>query len=80
MLIILISYSYSKINDEDDINYNNFCIKFTCFIPISIIIYTFFISSTSYIFTKLKFYMDLKFISITKLLNVLEVKEISFVN
>ena len=68
MLIIWISYSYSKINDEDDINYNNFCIKYIWFIPISIIIYTFFISSTSYIFTKLKFYMDLKFISITKLL------------
>jgi len=47
---------------------DNFNAKYAWFIPISIIIYMFIISSTSYIYTKLKFYMDLKFISHTKLL------------
>ena len=42
--------------------------KYKFLIPISIIIYLFIINSTSYIYTKLKFYMDLKFISQTKLL------------
>ena len=42
--------------------------KYKWLIPISIIIYLFIIISTSYIFTKLKFYMDLRFISQTKLL------------
>ena len=42
--------------------------KYKWLIPISIIIYLFIIISTSYIFTKLKFYMDLRFISPTKLL------------
>jgi len=38
------------------------------FIPISIIIYLFIVNSISYIYTELKFYMDSKFISHTKLL------------
>ena len=50
---------------EDNIYLNA---KYEWFIPVSIIIYIFIISSTSYIYTKLKFYMDLKFISHTKLL------------
>ena len=45
-----------------------FSIKYAWFIPISIIIYFYIISSTSFIFAKLKFYMDLKFISQVKLL------------
>ena len=47
---------------------NNLNMKYKFLIPISIIIYLFIINSTSYIYTKLKFYMDLKFISQTKLL------------
>ena len=47
---------------------NNLNMKHKFLILISIIIYLFIINSTSYIYTKLKFYMDLKFISITKLL------------
>ena len=46
----------------------NFNAKYEWFIPISIIIYIFIISTTSYIYAKLKFYMDLKFIFHTKLL------------
>ena len=70
MIIILIYYreDNDEDEDEDDINYNIFYMKHKWFIPISIIIYIFLISSTSYIYTKLKFYMDLKFISLTKLL------------
>ena len=47
---------------------NNLNMKYKYWIPISIILYLFIINSTSYIYTKLKFYMDLKFISQTKLL------------
>ena len=54
-------------NQSDD-NYDNFNIKYKWFIPISIIIYLFIIISTSYIFTKLKVYADLKFISPIKIL------------
>jgi len=57
-------YQYNN-NDE---NTQFFCVKYLWFIPISIIIYLFIVNSTSYIFTELKFYMDLKFISQTKLL------------
>jgi len=62
MLIILIIYYDDK--------YNNilYFIKHKWFIPIAIIIYLLLVSSTSYIYTKLKFYMDLKFISVSKLL------------
>ena len=52
------------ITDEN----NNLNKKYKWLIPISIIIYLFIIISTSYIFTKLKFYMDLRFISPTKLI------------
>ena len=55
-------------NNKDDKNTNYFCIEHKWFIPISILTYLFIINSTSYVFTKLKFYMDLKFISQTKLL------------
>jgi len=54
--------------NNNDANTSYFCVKYLWFIPISIIIYLFIVNSTSYIFTKLKFYMDLKFISQTKLL------------
>ena len=54
------------INSENE--ENNLNKKYKCLIPISIIIYLFIINSTSYIYTKLKFYMDLKFISQEKLL------------
>ena len=47
---------------------NNLNMKYKYWIPISIIFYLFIINSTSYIYTKLKFYMDLKFISQAKLL------------
>jgi len=54
---------------EGEKNTQFFCIgENKWFIPISIIIYLFIVNSTSYIFTELKFYMDLKFISQTKLL------------
>ena len=60
----IIIYQYNKC--EENISY--FCVKYLWFIPISIIIYLFIVNSTSYIFTQLKFYMDLKFISHAKLL------------
>ena len=66
-IILFIILNFNN-EDKDDINFYYFCIKHKWFIPIAIIIYLFFISSTSYIYTKLKFYMDLKFISLTKLL------------
>ena len=53
---------------KDKENYSYFNIKYKWFIPISIFIYLFIINSTSYIYTKLKIYMDLKFISAIKLL------------
>jgi len=61
----IITYKFYN-NDAENIYY--FCVKYLRFIPISIIIYLFIVNSTSYIFTELKFYMDLKFISQTKLL------------
>jgi len=60
----IIIYIYNEINEGE----NNFCVNYLWFIPISIIIYLFIVNSTSYIFTQLKFYMDLKFISHAKLL------------
>ena len=64
-LILKNNFHLGKISDE---NIPYFSIKYGWFIPISIIIYLFLISSTSYIYIKLKFYMDLKFISQVKLL------------
>ena len=55
-------------SDTLDKNIYYFNIEKKWFIPISLLIYLLIISSTSYIFTKLKFYMDLRFISQTKLL------------
>ena len=60
----ILIYKYN--NNNENIDY--FCVKYLWFIPISIFIYLFIVISTSYIFTELKFYMDLKFISQTKLL------------
>jgi len=60
----IIIYQYN--NNDENIYY--FCAKYLWFIPISIIIYLFIVISSSYIYVKLKFYMDLKFISQTKLL------------
>jgi len=45
-----------------------FPIKYKWFIPLSIIIYLLIINSTSYVFVKLKYYMNLKFIALLKLL------------
>jgi len=64
-MIILIAYIFYY---DDKFNDILFFIKHKWSIPLSIIIYLFLVSSTSYIYTKLKFYMDLKFISLTKLL------------
>jgi len=64
--LILGVLRFFYVEEEDDKKYLN--AKYELLIPISIIIYIFIISSTSYIYTKLKFYMDLKFISHTKLL------------
>jgi len=58
-----------NIYNANDKNTQFFCIgENKWYILISIIIYLFIVNSTSYIFTELKFYMDLKFISQTKLL------------
>jgi hypothetical protein len=62
-LILGIIIFINKENEENNLN-----MKYKWLIPISIIIYLFIINSTSYIYTKLKFYMDLKFISQVKLL------------
>ena len=62
-LILGIIIFINKENEENNLN-----MKYKWLIPISIIIYLFIINSTSYIYTKLKFYMDLKFISQEKLL------------
>jgi len=65
--ILFIKFHQTKfLKDNEEIPY--FSIKYAWFIPISIIIYLFIISSTSYIYTNLKIYMDLKFISQVKLL------------
>ena len=70
LIIVIIKYiiinNHFNENKEENIYY--FSIKNKWFIPLSIIIYFFIIISTSYIYVKLKFYMDLKFISSTKLL------------
>jgi len=69
---ILIANHYDKdginVDNKDDINTHFFCVKYLWFIPISIIIYFIIVSTTSYIFTELKFYMDLEFISKMKFL------------
>ena len=70
LIIVIIKYiiinNHFNENKEENIYY--FSIKNKWFVPLSIIIYFFIIISTSYIYVKLKFYMDLKFISSTKLL------------
>jgi hypothetical protein len=63
---IILNNHFTK--NKEDQNFYYFNIEKKWFIPISIIIYFFIIGSTSYIYVKLKFYMDLKFISQTKLL------------
>ena len=63
LILGILRFIYVEEEEKD-----NFNAKYYWFIPISIIIYILIISSTSYIYTKLKFYMDLKFISHTKLL------------
>jgi hypothetical protein len=63
---ILFFHFHGKGFPNENIPYLSF--KYVWFIPISIIIYFFVISSTSYVFANLKFYMDLKFISQVKLL------------
>jgi len=69
---ILIANHYDKdginVDNKDDINTHFFWVKYLWFIPISIIIYLILVSSTSYIFTELKFYMDLEYISKMKFL------------
>ena len=66
-VILFIKFHQTEfLEDNEKIPY--FSIKYAWFIPISIIIYLFIISSTSYIYTYLKIYMDLKFISQVKLL------------
>ena len=65
---IILYNKFHETKSNEGIPY--FSIKYVWFIPISIIIYLFLVSSTSYIYTKLKFYMDLKFISQIKLLNL----------
>ena len=62
-LIFGIIRFYNIANKDKNLN-----IAFKWLFPISVIIYLIIVNSTSYIFTKLKFYMDLKFISLTKLL------------
>ena len=62
LIFKLFGFIYSS-NEENNLN-----MKYKICIPISIIFYLFIINSTSYIYTQLKFYMDLKFISQTKLL------------
>jgi hypothetical protein len=64
LIFKLFGFIYSS-NEENNLN-----MKYKICIPISIIFYLFIINSTSYIYTKLKFYMDLKFISQIKLLNL----------
>ena len=54
-------------NQANGIPYT-FTIKYKWFIPISIIIYLLVINSISYVFIKLKYYMNLKFIALLKLL------------
>ena len=66
--LVFTTISFSILVNQSDDNYDNFNIKYKWFIPISIIIYLFIIISTSYVFTKLKVYTDLKFISPIKIL------------
>jgi len=63
LILGILRFIYVEEEEKDNLN-----AIYGWLIPISIIIYIFIISSTSYIYTKLKFYMDLKFISHTKLL------------
>jgi len=63
LILGILRFIYVEEEEKDNLN-----AIYKWLIPISIIIYIFVISSTSYIYTKLKFYMDLKFISHTKLL------------
>ena len=63
LILGILRFIYAREDQSDNLN-----VKYVWFIPISIIIYIFIISSTSYIYTKIKFYMDLQFISHTKLL------------
>ena len=63
---IILNDHYNSNTEDKNIYYFN--IEKKWFIPISLLIYLLIIISTSYIYTKLKFYMDLRFISQTKLL------------
>jgi len=66
--IMIADHDIDNKGDNNEINTQFFCVKYLWFIPISIIIYLILVSSTSYIFTELKFYMDLEYISKMKFL------------
>ena len=66
--IIIADHDIDNKDDNNEIKTQFFCVKYLWFIPISIIIYLILVSSTSYIFTELKFYMDLEYISKMKFL------------
>jgi len=68
LILGIIRFIINCIYIDNEENTQFLCVKNLWFIPISIIMYLFIVISTSYIFTELKFYMDLKFISHAKLL------------